>query len=106
MTSITPANQPFRVDKLQVNIAENRPELGQRAARAVADTIRELSRKQPFVNIIFASAPSQNEFLDALVREKDIDWQRVRAFHMDEYLGLARRCPAEFRAVPETATFR
>ncbi|WP_020602786.1 glucosamine-6-phosphate deaminase [Spirosoma spitsbergense] len=96
MTSAIPANQPFQVDKLQVNIAKNRPELGQLAARAVGDTIRELTRKQSFVNMIFASAPSQNEFLDALVQEHDIDWQRVRAFHMDEYLGLPDDAPQNF----------
>lgn len=96
MTSPTPANPDFRVDTLQVNIAKNRPELGQRAARAVADSIRAMSQKQPFVTIIFASAPSQNEFLDALVRENDIDWQRVRAFHMDEYLGLPADAPQNF----------
>ncbi|WP_018619605.1 glucosamine-6-phosphate deaminase [Spirosoma luteum] len=96
MTSATPANQPFRVDQLLVNVAKDRPELGQRAARAVGDTIRRLSQQQAFVNIIFASAPSQNEFLDALVWETDIDWQRVRAFHMDEYLGLSPDAPQNF----------
>ena len=96
MTSATPANQPFWVDNLQVNITNDRPGLGQRAAKAVADTLRKLSQKQAFVNVIFASAPSQNEFLDALVQENDIDWQRVRAFHMDEYLGLPADAPQNF----------
>jgi glucosamine-6-phosphate deaminase len=96
MISATIANQPFRVDQLQVNIAKDRPELGQRAAQVVGDTLRKLSQKQSFVNIIFASAPSQNEFLDALVRETDINWQRVRAFHMDEYLGLPADAPQNF----------
>jgi glucosamine-6-phosphate deaminase len=34
--------------------------------------------------------------LDALVRELGIDWGRVSAFHMDEYLGLADDAPQRF----------
>ena len=39
------------------------------------------------MNIIFAAAPSQNETLAHLVAGEGIDWCRVRAFHMDEYIG-------------------
>lgn len=95
MTSV-PIPDKFQVDQLNVDISPNRQELGQRAARVVAAKIRELSQTQSFVHIIFASAPSQNEFLDALAQEADIDWQRVRAFHMDEYLGLSPTAPQNF----------
>lgn len=61
--------------------------MGQAAARAVAETIRTLLLSQKEVNIIFAAAPSQNEFLAALIIEQ-IEWNRVNAFHMDEYIGL------------------
>lgn len=40
---------------------------------------------------------SQNEFLDALAEESDIDWNRINAFHMDEYLGLNKAAPQCFR---------
>jgi glucosamine-6-phosphate deaminase len=82
-------------DKLLVEIYQNRPALGSAVASAVADRINNLLQKKDKVNIIFASAPSQNEFLDAL-RQKDIDWSRITAFHMDEYIGLSTSAPQSF----------
>jgi glucosamine-6-phosphate deaminase len=96
MIPATPSSHSFNVDQLQVKLFKNRKELGLDAARAVADKIKEISLKQGFVNIIFASAPSQNEFLVALVQEAGIDWSKVRAFHMDEYMGLPADAPQSF----------
>ena len=47
--------------------------------------------------MIFAAAPSQNEFLETLRGAEKIDWKRVTAFHMDEYLGLSADAPQSFR---------
>lgn len=58
--------------RLKVAIAENRAELGEVAAREVAAYIMALQKEKPEVNIIFASAPSQNEFLANLLHY-DID---------------------------------
>jgi len=69
--------------------------MGAAAARAAADTIRDLLSVQAAVNIIFAAAPSQDEFLAAL-SEQPVDWQRVNAFHMDEYIGLESRSLQSF----------
>ena len=33
-------------------------------------------------NMIFAAAPSQNEFLSHLIHSKQIDWSRINAFHI------------------------
>ena len=74
-------------DKLKVKIFENRPELGAAAAETLSEKIRELLKAREYVNIIFASAPSQNEFL-AELNKKDVEWGRINAFHMDEYVGL------------------
>ena len=63
--------------------------MGQTAANMVVKKINELLTNQQFVNVIFAAAPSQNEFLEGLVMDKTVDWQRVNAFHMDEYIGLS-----------------
>lgn len=65
--------------------------MGIGAAEHVASLIKELHTRQHFVNMIFAAAPSQNEFLDHLTRMRDIEWKRVIGFHMDEYISL----PAE-----------
>ena len=53
-------------------------------------------REEESVNIIFAAAPSQNEFLEALIAAPVIDWRRVNGFHMDEYIGLAADAPQGF----------
>lgn len=77
----------FSADQLKVRLYETRDEMGADAAAMAANTIRGLLAKQENVNIIFAAAASQNEFLQALISE-DIDWARINAFHMDEYIGL------------------
>jgi glucosamine-6-phosphate deaminase len=57
-----------------------------------------LSEKER-ARVIFACAPSQTEFLHSLVElsAKRIDWKRITAFHMDEYVGLSAHHPASFR---------
>ncbi len=55
---------------------------------------------------MFAAAPSQNELLASLVAESTIDWSRVDAFHMDEYLGLDADHPASFRRYLNEHLFR
>lgn len=73
---------------LNIRIYETRQQMGLAAAEIAGQKITELLGSQAFVNIIFAAAPSQNEFLEALVQSKAIDWCRINAFHMDEYIGL------------------
>lgn len=70
--------------------------MGELAARTVAAKIRELQATKEQINIIFASAPSQNEFLSGLLLEKDIAWERINAFHMDEYANLPFDAPQSF----------
>jgi len=77
----------MRINKLSVEVYPTRPEMGAEAARRVTEKINEILQQQPVVSIIFAAAPSQNEFLQVL-RQSSVEWGRVRAFHMDEYIGL------------------
>ena len=86
----------FQVDALTVRVYENREKLGTDAARIAGETLRRLLSEKDFLNIVFAAAPSQNEFLEGLTLEKNIDWKRVRAFHMDEYTGLPQDAPQRF----------
>ncbi len=74
-------------DKLNAKIYSGRPELGAAAAEILTAKISELLKTKEYINIIFASAPSQNEFLAELLH-KNIEWNRINAFHMDEYIGL------------------
>jgi glucosamine-6-phosphate deaminase len=80
---------------IRVNIFADRVQMGAAAARTTADIIRHLLASQPEVNMIFAAAPSQNEFLAAL-SEQPVEWSRINAFHMDEYIGLNEDAPQSF----------
>lgn len=81
--------------RLKVKISDTRAELGEVAAAEVAAYITELLAAKDQVNIVFASAPSQNDFLQNLLLH-DIDWSRVNAFHMDEYIGIDPHAPQSF----------
>jgi glucosamine-6-phosphate deaminase len=86
----------FQVDQLSVVVHPSRAALGAASARAVAEQMRRRLSRRGRIAMIFASAPSQNEFLEALAVEGDLDWQRVTAFQMDEYIGLAGDAPQNF----------
>jgi glucosamine-6-phosphate deaminase len=89
--------KPFTFDRLHIQVYEDRARMGRGASFAAAEAIRERLRESEWANVIFAAAPSQNELLAGLAAAPDIDWSRVRAFHMDEYLGLDANHPASFR---------
>jgi glucosamine-6-phosphate deaminase len=86
----------FTADALSVYICDDRTELGRLSAEAVHDKITRLSETKEEINMLFAAAPSQNEFLEALRAYEDIPWQRINAFHMDEYIGLDHDAPQRF----------
>ena len=86
----------FSQDNLTIEQFPSREILGSKAAADVATRIRSLLTQQAQVNIIFAAAPSQNEFLAALANAPSIDWRKINAFHMDEYVGLAADAPQRF----------
>ncbi|GAB1481547.1 glucosamine-6-phosphate deaminase [Treponema sp.] len=46
--------------------------------------------------MVFAAAPSQNEFLEALLAIPGIPWELVVAMHMDEYIGLPKDSTQRF----------
>ena len=78
-------------------IAPNKDALGREAARAGAQLIREAIASRGEGNIIVATGASQFEMLAALVREPDVAWHKVTAFHLDEYIGVPITHPASFR---------
>lgn len=89
----------MRVEERQVPlalVARTREAMGKRAAEDVAAELRARLAEQQGVRMIFAAAPSQQEMLAALVGMPGIDWGRVTAFHMDEYLGLSDDAPQRF----------
>ena len=86
----------FKVDKLKVKEYSDRASMGAAAAADCAKVMKDMLAKKAEINMIFAAAPSQDEFLAALAADKSIDWTRVNAFHMDEYIGLDPKAPQGF----------
>src|ERR1041384_4671538 len=87
----------FRAGELNVYVYESRAKMGEAAASVIAAEIRRAIEERGKAVLILASAPSQNEFLANLAEARDIDWSRVIAFHLDEYLGMDDRAPQSFR---------
>ena len=86
----------FKKDKLDVLVYDDRQSLGEAAAKMVSSQVKYLLQTKHIVNIIFAAAPSQNEFLYALRADDTVPWKKINAFHMDEYLGLEDGAPQLF----------
>ena len=96
MTSTSLSEKTLHVDRLQVEIYADREKMGVGAALAVANRMKDIIADRGEVAIVFAAAPSQNEFLATIRSLNGIAWDKVIAFHMDEYMGMSDRHPASF----------
>lgn len=94
----------YTAGRLQVQAYASRRALGEAAAQEAAEALRAVLAVQPTCSVVFAAAPSQNEFLAALCGS-DVDFRRVKAFHMDEYIGLPAGAPQGFGAFLRRAVF-
>ncbi|MGM0838396.1 MAG: glucosamine-6-phosphate deaminase [Bacillota bacterium] len=84
-------------EKLTYYVFENRDSMGRAAAADVAEQIVKLQGEQDEIRMVFAAAPSQNEVLHYLIQDSRIRWEKITAFHMDEYLGLHQKAPQLFQ---------
>ncbi len=80
-----------------IRVFGDRVSLGQAAAEQAAAAIRRAIAERGQARLIAATAASQLEFLDALTQAPGIDWSKVEAFHLDEYIGLPLTHPGSFR---------
>ena len=85
----------FKKDNLTVKAFETRAEMGAVAAADIVAAIEKKLSEKAEINMIFAAAPSQNDVLQSLV-ESNVEWNRIHAFHMDEYIGLPASAPQSF----------
>ncbi len=81
---------------LELNVFPTREEMGKAAARDAAQAMSRFIREKGKVNVVFAAAPSQDEFLSHLGKNKTVDWSRVSCFHLDDYVDLPRYHPNTF----------
>ena len=82
---------------MKTNIFDSKDELGIAAAKSGAAELRRVIQEKGHANIILATGASQFEMLDHLTSAKDIEWTKVTAFHLDEYVGIPATHPASFR---------
>lgn len=82
----------FQEDYLNIKIFKNRWEIGYSAGLRAANTIKNKLDLQGNARIVLA-ATSQKEFLDTLAKAEDVDWSKVTAFHIGEYVGLPEDDP-------------
>ena len=82
---------------MNVFVEPDAPALGRRAALLGAEAIRAALQERGAAAVVVATGASQFEVLEALVKEPGIAWNRVTAFHLDEYVGLPIGHPASFR---------
>ena len=92
------------IDKLKIYAYDTRNEMGAAAGEDAIEAIKKAIAFNGFANVLFAAAPSQNEVLET-VCSSDIDWSKVNAFHMDEYIGLDPSHSAGFRNFLKRAIF-
>lgn len=86
-----------RYDELVVEIHEDARGAGEAAAAAAAEILATAIGRSGRARVVFATGTSQLAFFAALRAATGVDWRRVEAFHMDEYLGIDERHPAGFR---------
>ena len=81
---------------MAVYILDNSEELGEKAADLIAKKLNEAIEKRGQARIILSTGASQFETIKYLV-EKNVDWEKVTMFHLDEYLELPETHKASFR---------
>ena len=82
---------------MNIQIEKDPSNLGVAAGSAAAKLIRESIKRRGSANVILATGTSQFETLKQLASEKDIQWDKVTMFHLDEYIGISDTHPASFR---------
>jgi glucosamine-6-phosphate deaminase len=80
-----------------IRVFQDKRSLGRAAAEQAAVAIQKAINQHGTCRIIVATAASQREFLESLTADQNIDWTRVEAFHLDEYVGLPMSHPGSFR---------
>jgi len=85
-----------------LKVFQDKVSLSRAAAEQAASAIWRAIDERGHARIVAATGASQFEFLEALTKAPGIgwtgiDWTKVEAFHLDEYIGLPATHPASFR---------
>lgn len=83
--------------QLTIEIFPDRRQAGEAAAVAAAEVLRQAIARRGAARLMVGTGNSQLDLIRALGRQPGIAWNRVDAFHLDEYVGLPADHPAGFR---------
>lgn len=86
-----------RIYGVKIDISSSNAELGKKAARRGAEILRLLAKSKDRLTLVVPTGASQLAVYDHLVRQPDIPWERIDAYHLDEYVGIAADHPGSFR---------
>lgn len=86
----------FYAGKLHVKIYDTAAHMGTAAALWYLDKVKKKLEKQEYIRAVFAAAHSQDDFYAGLLRDNSVDFSKMDAFHMDEYIGLPDDAPQRF----------
>jgi len=81
---------------MRIRVYNTLPALGAAAAEQAAGIINAAIAKSGAARIVLSTGASQFPFFDALAGYP-INWARVEAFHLDEYVGIDDQHIASFR---------
>lgn len=81
---------------MKIQVCMDASELGRAAAAHASAVINGCIAKRGRARIVLSTGMSQFELFEALAHE-NIDWSKVEAFHLDEYIGLPVTHKASFR---------
>ena len=95
LNNYTPPELPK--NHIQLLCYEDKNMCGAAAASRGAELIRAAIVEKGSASIIVATGTSQFEMLNNLVKEPNIEWDKVTAFHLDEYVGISFAHKASFR---------
>jgi glucosamine-6-phosphate deaminase len=82
---------------MNVSVFNTSAELGNAAGGHAAQLIKDAIATNGKANIILATGTSQFETLNKLVADREIAWDKVTMFHLDEYIGISDSHAASFR---------
>ena len=81
---------------MEIEIFDHKDEMGAAAAAAGIAKLKEVLAEKGSASIIIATGVSQFQVLAILARS-DLPWNKITAFHLDEYVGLSINHEASFR---------
>ncbi|WP_320129521.1 6-phosphogluconolactonase [uncultured Sphaerochaeta sp.] len=81
---------------MRITICDDKHDLGTQAAKLGAKLIKEAILEKGKAVIVLPTGLSQIDMYDVLTKES-IPWDKVEAFHLDEYVGLSASNPSSFR---------